>query len=339
MRNFSRTVLSQCAAIVIFAGCGGSQKSLVIPESPAATPGSHRLWSAGDIGKNRRLLFVSNYDYALVDMYSLPDLALVGEVALSSDLTLQGECADKSGDVWVTAYTMTSYGTNELVELSHDGSVLGKTTFYYGNPQSCAIDPKTGNLAVTEVPFSGSGGGGVVIYTGGSGSGRLIDNPRQYWYTWDGYDNQGNLWVDGLDRNDHVVISRCGTTSCTTVPTSGATLHRPGFVQYVASQHTWYVGNDCAKKPEQADFCIDPVSPSGFVGTPITFTGPDGRRIGMEQALITGGQTRVVIGTAHRNKRSWVARWNFSGGGSWITETLTGDYGWGAAISAPVATR
>ena len=104
----------------------------------------------------------------------------------------QGECSDKNGNVWVT-----NTNANQIVLLSRSGSVIGSLSDPDGYPVGCAINPTNGDLAVTDI-FDFSEAGGVLIYHNGSGSPTRISNPAQYEYFFDGYDSNGNLYVDGF---------------------------------------------------------------------------------------------------------------------------------------------
>jgi hypothetical protein len=56
-----------------------------------------------------------------------------------------GMCADKSGNVYVT-----NMQAQNILEYAHGGTTAINTiTDTYGDPGGCSINPKTGDLAVT----------------------------------------------------------------------------------------------------------------------------------------------------------------------------------------------
>ena len=195
----------------LIAGCGGSQiqgapgaSSLgaqVLPNDGRLMQGSDGAsWMAPD-SKKQDLLYVSNRGY--VSVYTYPGGKLVG--ALTGFNAVYGLCADKAGNVFVTDAPGRIFGQDgaEIVEYAHGGTGAINVLDDTGNrPFGCAVDPKTGNLAVTNFCASQgggcSGGGNVAIFRKAKGAPtRYTDGSiLQMWFC--GYDPQGNLFVDGL---------------------------------------------------------------------------------------------------------------------------------------------
>ena len=77
----------------------------------------------------------------------------------------QGECVDGAGNVFVT----NSF-KGQILEYAHGGTTpiatLSDPNQY---PIDCAVDPTTGNLAVTNY-FAKTGPGSVAIYQGAQGA-------------------------------------------------------------------------------------------------------------------------------------------------------------------------
>jgi hypothetical protein len=96
-------------------------------------------------------------------------------------------------------------------------------------PSSCALDP-SGDLLVGIL--DGSNAGDIVIFKNASGSGTAISTPlaREYF---EGYDNQGNLFFDGISRKYTAQLDEMpkGTTKIKTITTSNA-IQLPGSVQW-----------------------------------------------------------------------------------------------------------
>jgi hypothetical protein len=266
----------------------------------------------------------------------MPDLTLKGQVAGFGNEIMAGECADRSGNIWVTSQDHY-YGPDQdgtLTKLAHDGKVLRSMEFPSGFPDSCAVDPTTGNLAVTE-RFSGTSAGALVIYVGGSGPGKKITNPQQSSYFWDGYDTSGHLWVDGWGNNGRFILSQCSASNCSTIPISGGKIYDAGFVQYAVLQKTWYVADEyCGYK---FSVCIYPVSRSGVLGTAIPLTNSRGQKQCLiNQGVITNAKSPVLAGGMLSNgtcSSHSVDLWNFPAGGRPTQSTAIAKMPVGAAIS------
>jgi sugar lactone lactonase YvrE len=144
------------------------------------------------LAKSEDLLYVADSYNSVVDVYSYPQGKQVGTLA-GFNLP-QGECSDDEGDVFIT-----NTNTSQIIEYAHGGStpiaVLGDS---HENPVGCAVDPKTGTLAVTNLTANGYGGSGsVALYKNARGTPRLYFDPDIYFMFFCGYDNKGDLFVDG----------------------------------------------------------------------------------------------------------------------------------------------
>ncbi len=119
------------------------------------------------------------------DVYILtyPAGQLVGHLTL----TAHALCSDRRGNVFIPT---VGY---QIKEYSHDGVLL--QTLQAGDVAvACAVDPVTGNLAVAN---EGSGAGEVAIFTKATGTPQFYNDPDIFTYGQCGYDNKGNLYVDG----------------------------------------------------------------------------------------------------------------------------------------------
>jgi hypothetical protein len=95
--------------------------------------------------------------------------------------------------------------------------VLNDTGYY---PLGCSVDPTTGNLAVSNIASKGSGSapGNVAIYVKAKGKPKYYADPSINQYGYCSYDNQGNLFVDGIflpPDNPQVAELPAGGTSFT----------------------------------------------------------------------------------------------------------------------------
>ncbi|MBV8344827.1 MAG: hypothetical protein JO190_07515 [Candidatus Eremiobacteraeota bacterium] len=114
-----------------------------------------------------------------------------------------GACTAKNGTIWITNFNGLT-GNGEIWPYAH-GSVIpsGPPLIDAGNiPFSCAIDKKSGDLAVANVETTTGGSGSVYVYPGGAAP------PDQFFgipsvagplnaVNFVGYDPKGHLYADG----------------------------------------------------------------------------------------------------------------------------------------------
>lgn len=144
--------------------------------------------------KTQNLLYISDDGTNDVYVYSWPKGKLLG--TLTGFSYPQGECVDKSGDVWIA-----NLGTKQMLEYAHGGTKPIAALNQVGNYISgCAVDPTTGNLAVTDTlqnrGGSEGGEGYLAVYKKARGKPTIYKDPYFDFY-FCGYDNHGNLYADG----------------------------------------------------------------------------------------------------------------------------------------------
>ena len=180
------------ALALLLAGCGGSQPPIGAPGAMlqsranarhAARGGSWMLPQAA----SQDLLYVS--DTTWVSVYSYPDGRLEGR--LRHFYIAQGMCVDKQGDVYVT-----DLGYNKIFVYAHGAKKRLRTLVGWAGPVGCSVDSTTGNLAASSL---GDGSNNAVaVYKNARGNPTIYKDPDFSEYFWCGYDNKGNLFVDGL---------------------------------------------------------------------------------------------------------------------------------------------
>ena len=125
---------------------------------------------------------------------------------------------------WIMAGTdqMTEYGVPQRAIKTLDAPAGA-------NPSSCAMNA-SGDLAVGIL--SGTDTGYVIIYKNAIGKGTAIPTPLQREY-FDGYDDKGNLFFDGLAGNFEFQLYEIakGTQTVQQITTSN-TVRFPGSVQW-----------------------------------------------------------------------------------------------------------
>jgi hypothetical protein len=146
--------------------------------------------------KKDNLLYISDLGTADVYVYSYPGGALEG--TLTGFNRPWGLCANKAGNIFVT-----DQSGSQIREYAHGGTKPLATLKDPGeDPGGCSVDPTTEDLAVANISTPGSDPGDVAIYKKARGARRAYKDPGISYYEYCGYDNQGNLYVDGMKESD-----------------------------------------------------------------------------------------------------------------------------------------
>jgi hypothetical protein len=203
---------------------------LLAPVIPAERGPSWMLPEA----KSETLLYVSDLYNNLVDVYSYPNLKVVGQLTTDM-LSPDGLCTDKKGDLFVVNNTPNQ---DDVLEFAHGGTTPIQTL---SNPAqagvSCSVDPVTGNLAVTNIENISEGAGSISIYTGATGYPMMYTDPDIGAYYYCGYDDKGNLYVDGFsggvgEGSFQFAELPKGKTTFNSIALKGATINFPGYILY-----------------------------------------------------------------------------------------------------------
>ena len=141
--------------------------------------------------KREDLLYVATGDNVYVLSY--PGGKLVGSLGITGN----NLCSDARGDVFIptSGYDVVEYahGGNSPIETLADGDI----------PLGCAVDPTTGNLAVTN---EASGAGEVAIFPKAKEPSTWHRDPDIGTFGLCGYDDRGNLFVDGSGSGNFLAI-------------------------------------------------------------------------------------------------------------------------------------
>lgn len=190
----SRKQIMCCLALVYMCGCSGHTSAPIIPGGNAAfskaalrTPADAPSSMMPDL-QGQDLLYVSNV--RTVTVYTYPQGKLVGK--LGGFYRAVGECVSRQGDVFIT-----NQGTDQIFEYAHGSKIRKRVLAGYGGPIGCSVDSTTGNLAASGQCGGGSCGA-VAIYKNARGKPKLYKDPSFKEYFFCGYDNKGDLFVDGL---------------------------------------------------------------------------------------------------------------------------------------------
>jgi hypothetical protein len=205
--NIGRGAFGFCTVISMLTACGGSpppigsvgatpQGAIVLDTHRALSP-VHEVHAKGSrswmspTAKASDLVYVADQDSDDVYVYSWPKGQLVG--TLTGFTAPSNLCSDAKGDLYVPNYL-----SQNILEYAHGGTSPIETLGAPGEyPYGCAVDPKTGDLAVTNFSNASNGAGNLLIYKKAKGTPKAYaDSSLFYWYNC-GYDNKSNLFVDG----------------------------------------------------------------------------------------------------------------------------------------------
>lgn len=220
----ARTIAA-LAASAMLAACGAnSQSASTIPQQPMANAQATRLGHAGSwmdpAAKSQKLVYVSDFLSADVDVYTYPYLRLAG--VLTGFKFLRGMCTDPSGYVWIV-----DNAEGAVFEYAHGGTTPVNTLTATA-PNGCATNPKNGDLAVSD-----GASGQIEIFHNAAGYGTVVADSNFTATMYLGYDKAGNLFVDGYNPYPtfHYAELPAGGSSFTDI-TLSQTPQAPGNVQW-----------------------------------------------------------------------------------------------------------
>jgi hypothetical protein len=134
-------------------------------------------------------------DWQGVSVYDYNSQALVGQLAIEGANTL---CSDKAGNIWVDA---SNRNGSQMLKYARGGTQPVAELFSYP-PAGCAVDPKSGDLAVVT---SGDprGNQNLEIYSHAQGLPHTYSYAALRFWSYCAYDNQGNILIQGTVWNRH----------------------------------------------------------------------------------------------------------------------------------------
>ncbi len=261
-------------------------------------------WMARGASSAAKLLYVTDLTTFDVDVYAFPSLAHVGK--LTGFKEPQGECTDSAGDVWIASAL-----NQQIVQYAHGASSpIAKLSDPVGYPVGCAVDPASGDLAVTNHD-NFSGAASVLVYRHARGTPVSYSNAVQYYDAFAAYDAAGDLYVSGASAKNAYALAvlRHGQRSMSILRVTGGKLYVPGTVEL--RNATLVLGDQrCGNR---AASCLYEASVSGDTATIRRTTHLLGA-CDVAQAWVGDGE---VAGGAYAcdYRRSTVALWAYPSGG------------------------
>jgi hypothetical protein len=228
LSQFGRFTVSSSVAAAMIAGCGGSQSPI---GAPGGMPQTSRTAMHTDRVKSWMLPEAASEDLVYAPggcsgtcVFSYPNGKFVG--SLSTDGW--GICSDTDGNVFIP-------DGNQVVEYAHAGTTPISTFSVPGEAYAgCAIDPATHNLAVI---FLG-GGGDVAIFSNAQARATLYRSGIEL-SRYCGYDNEGNLFVDGFAGKAYGLSELPAGASNFNELSVSQEVGEPGQVQWDGHYITW----------------------------------------------------------------------------------------------------
>lgn len=331
------TAGSLTLAAAFLAGCNGGTFPSEMPPAARLAPASsmradlRSSWISPEIAHSSQLLFESDIGMSEVDVYSLPDLKL--EARLSGFKEPTGECSDARGNVWIA----NTY-KDEMFEYSHVAKRIATIENAGPNPQGCAVDSRTGELAVLQFSAAGyTGPGEVWVYSKPSAKPRILRNRDMLYYEYGVYDSADRLWVDGLGTFGPI-LSKCGPSRCTTMVLHGGSIFSIASLVWDSANSTLVAFDSyCHDGP---NLCSYPVSEHGTIGSPTLYLSYASKEFCTvaQTALTTVGKRSYVVGgdseySCSGYKNSTVDVWSYPAGGPARLYRHHVVYPYGAAVS------
>lgn len=322
---------SALVTAAVLTGCGaatvGPPSATLAAPSVAVHPQRAQSWMSPAAAGAGALLYISDEGTLDVDVYSYPADKLVG--TLTGFKLPNGLCSDAQGNVYVA-----DFGAQRTLEYAHGGTKPIATIVDPGySPESCAFDPRSGNLAIInefgpDIPSIGSPGD-IDIYEHEKGK------PKQYRYydkvfypIFSGYDDKSNLFVDGFASQvpsyQQVVLAELPKGGKQPVVISlPKSIYSPGGVQW----HGKYLEVGDQKYQNTNRSAVNSVVIAGTAGTIVKTWSPYGA-VTIPQFTIRGTH---FIGPDSNAAR--VGIWTY-GSSAFANELITGlEIPFGSAIS------
>jgi hypothetical protein len=272
LSDMGRLVALMTTVTLAFTGCGGAGTTGAAPLG-AMTPTTGA--SQGKSGS--ALIYVpaeGGHSYVL----SYPEGKLVGTI----NQTASGACADASGNVYLP-------GPKGVLVYSHGATTPSATLTLANAGSGCSVDPITGNLAVTT-----ESNNGVAVFENASGQPTVYQTQLPPYYC--GYDNEGNLFVDGYALPDGLWLAELpkGSDAFSNVSLNQPITLNAGQVQWDGNYLTLEIGIG-AKHPLNA-LAIDRVAISGSNASVISKTTFKNIGHGTRASWIYGNRVLVPFG-------------------------------------------
>lgn len=251
----AKYALGVTAAVAVLAACSSGGGSQIAPSSPSMggnAVGVHmngtkspliaahgqvhiqkyhgKNWMEPGANKNR-LLYVSDYNNSIVQVYNYPSQGTQNPPAgtLTGFTNPQGECSDNTHKNVIITNTSSSNALEYATGASSPSATYSLPSEY---PVGCSVDPTTGNVAFSDIFNTSTGVGNVSICTSPSSCSSVSEPGGLTLCYFIGYMPNGDLYVDGFNSFGFgMAYLPAGSNTWQSVSYSGATINFPGGVQ------------------------------------------------------------------------------------------------------------
>jgi len=245
--------------------------------------------------KGQDVLYVAASD-GFVEIVSYPAGEKVSSIDYGLYSYLGGECADRSGNVWIT-----DYGLIDEYPHAHTKPIWEKSVEW--DLTGCSVAAKTNDIAAVGQR------GTIFIWSNGRGKAKTYHTKSSYTLRYCGYDADGNLFVDGFEpyNNDNFIFFE--------LPSGGRKLTRVSLDRKIggAGQVQWD-GRYIAIQDIDAPYNIYQVKVSGNTGTVVNTIALDGVRKPVTASWIAGSTVLVPYGAGGKFANA-IGIFNYPGGG------------------------
>lgn len=165
----------------------------IAAQPKSVKPDRKQSWMTKPALAGGALLYVSDAVSGDVNVYSYKGQkigVMVGQ--LTGFKQPDGLCSDGK-HVWVTNTN------NQTVDEYAPGGTAPIDVLQVGNyyPVGCAVDPTSGDLAVTDISSTSNSAGNIAVFADAQGLPNYFHSGNVYYYYFCSYDGSGNLWFDG----------------------------------------------------------------------------------------------------------------------------------------------
>ncbi|MFY9739832.1 MAG: hypothetical protein WAK11_12405 [Candidatus Cybelea sp.] len=298
LSDMGRLVTLMTTVTLAFTGCGGTTVPLGAMTQSQAHQASGKSWmrpgaSSGD-------LIYATGGCGGTCVLSYPDGQIVGSISTTGE----GPCSDAAGNVFIP-------DGSQIFEYQHGGTTpIGTLTIPESNitTYNCSVDPTTNNLAIS---YLGETCICVAIFNNEGGTPTSYSTGIDSFFC--GYDNAGNLFVDGLgtDQNPGIELSELarGNSTFTPLTVSGKFRGQPGRLQWDGTNLT-YEGLDAPG----THAAIIKLAISGSVATAVKTIRLNGNMRGTTLSWIYDGNVLTPY-SIHSQRTNKVGIWAYPKGG------------------------
>jgi hypothetical protein len=318
--HFVRFALSASVASLLLASCAGSQPPI---GPPVATTPAHQ---AAAPATGEALL------YASPGLESRGQLSGFEYTSVSHHFAPEGLCTDKAGDVFVAGfiYYAGQRLSGQVYEFAHGAQtpIATLTEKYPG--YGCAVDPETGDLAVSNLYSSISGHGSVAVFEKATGKPKYYVNSEAAPFIFCTYDDSGDLFLAQGELNGIAELPK-GSTSFQEIQLSNHAL--VDSVQW--NDGTLAVSSHVGQR--KTPNYIYRVEVANGVGQIVGTTTLDGlfHRPAVGQFWIDGAHLTEPGHSAPRGRPERLLLWRYPAGGNPTKTVKTPAYWTGVTVSDP----